>query len=234
MDIRRFSRQQVAALIQHTNVNPDLTRAGVVDHLHQCARYGFHAAMISPCWLPLARDVLKGTAVRIATTVNFPQATDSAAMKAAVVKLVAKDGADEFDFPPNPAYLLSQMEREYVEEIRVIVKAAHDHGLIVKAMLEFGYLPDDATKRRAAHLAAEAGVDWVKNSSGWGKGGTPATVADTQLLCASVVGNCRVKVSGKINNWQKMVELFDAGAELCGTSSGVAILEGRSGDAAAY
>ena len=83
------------------------------------------------------------------------------------------------------------------------VRAAHDDGLVVKAMLEYGYLPNAELKKRAARLASEAGVDWVKNSSGWGKGGTPATVEDVRILMANVVGTCRVKVSGRSAPWKK-------------------------------
>ena len=37
-----------------------------------------------------------------------------------------------------------------------VVKIVDDHGLVVKAMLEFGYLPTAALKRRAASIVAEA------------------------------------------------------------------------------
>lgn len=193
-----WSRESVAAHIQYTNVNPELTRSGLQEHLSTCVRYHFQAAMISPCWVSLAKEALAGTGIRIATTVNFPQATDTAAMKVAVARLVAKDGADELDFPPNPGFLLSGMEEEYFNEIAAVCRVAHDEGLVVKAMLEFGYLPSVELKSRATRLASEAGVDWVKNSSGWGKGGVAATVKDVRILKASVSGKCRIKVSGKV------------------------------------
>lgn len=224
-----WTRESIASHIQYTNVNADLTRDGLLEHLSACLRYRFQAAMIPPCWVPLAKQMLAGTGIRIATTVNFPQATDSTAMKVAVARLVAKDGADEFDFPPTPAYLLSSMEQEYFNDVAAVCKAAHDDGLVVKAMLEFGYLPSVELKSKAARLASEAGVDWVKNSSGWGKGGTPASVEDVRILTASIVGKCRVKVSGKVNTLEKMKALFEAGAELVGTSSGPAIMEGLDG-----
>ncbi len=225
----KWTKANIAAHIQYTNVSPELTRKGLEEHLQTCIHYRFQAAMISPCWVSMAKRVLAGTDIRIATTVNFPQATDTVEMKVAVARLVAKEGADEFDFPPNPAFLLSGMEEQYAQEIAAVVRAAHDDGLVVKAMLEYGYLPNAELKKRAARLASEAGVDWVKNSSGWGKGGTPATVEDVLILKANVVGTCRVKVSGKVNTLEKMKALFQAGAELVGTSSGPAIMEGIEG-----
>ena len=39
-------RAQVARAIQYTNVNPDLTRAGLLAHVQTCLDYGFDAAMV--------------------------------------------------------------------------------------------------------------------------------------------------------------------------------------------
>jgi deoxyribose-phosphate aldolase len=89
-------------------------------------------------------------------------------------------------------------------------------------------------KVRAAQLACEAGVDWVKQSSGWGRGGIAATVEDVTLLKANIIPPCRVKVSGKVNTVEKMQALSEAGAELVGTSSGPAIVDGVAGDPDAY
>ena len=226
-------RAQVAKAIQYTNVNPDLTRDGLLAHLQTCVDYGFDAAMIGPVWVPVAKDVLVGTGVRVASTLNFPMANDTLGMKLAALKELAKAGADEFDFPPNPGLLIGGDEDEYGHEIREIVKAAHDEGMKVKVMLEFGFL-NEAQKLRATIISDEAGVDWVKQSSGWGKGGCAATVDDVRLLADNITAPTRVKVSGKVNTLEIMQAMFEAGAELVGTSSGPAIVDGGVGDPNAY
>ena len=86
--------RQVAKAIQYTNVNPDLTRAGLLAHVATCAEFGFDAAMVAPCFVALAREALTGTGVKVASTVNFPMANDTLGMKLAVVGLLAKEGAD--------------------------------------------------------------------------------------------------------------------------------------------
>ena len=68
-------------------------------------------------------------------------------------------------------------EKAYFEEMKQIVEVAHASGVIVKSMLEFGFLNEEQ-KKKAAQLACEAGIDWVKQSSGWGVGGCAATVED--------------------------------------------------------
>ncbi len=226
-------RRQVAGAIQFTNVNPDLTRAGALAHLETCVEYGFNAAMVGPCWASLAAEVLRGTGVRVATTLNFPQGNDTLTMKIAALRELARTGADEFDFPPNPGLLIGGMEADYAAELHEIAEVAHGEGLVAKAMLEFGFL-DEGQKARAAQLACEAGIDWVKQSSGWGRGGIAATVQDVAILKANISPPCRVKVSGKVNTLEKMRALFEAGAELVGTSSGAAIVDGTAGDPNAY
>lgn len=47
--------RQIAKAIQFTNVNPDLTREGLLKHLTLCMEHQFDAAMIAPCWVSLAK-----------------------------------------------------------------------------------------------------------------------------------------------------------------------------------
>lgn len=226
-------KTQVAKAIQFTDVSPNLTREGLIKHVETCAAYGFHAAMIAPVWCSLAKEILKGTDVRVATTLNFPQANDTLAMKVAALKELAKTGADEFDFPPNPGLLVGGDIDAYTEELRVITETAHSEGLVLKAMLEFGFLNEEQ-KKLAAEIATSVGIDWIKNSSGWGVGGCAATVEDVRILAAAAHLPTRVKVSGKVNTIEKMKELFEAGSELVGTSSATQIVDGLAGDADAY
>lgn len=226
-------KAQVAKAIQFTNVNPNLTRAEVTTHIETCAEYGFDAAMIAPVYCALGKEILAGTGVKVATTLNFPQANDTLGMKLAALRELAKTGADEFDFPPNPGLLVAGEIDLYTEELVEVTRVAHEEGLVLKAMLEFGFL-DDAQKALASKIATDAGIDWIKNSSGWGVGGCAATVEDVRILVENTSLPTRVKVSGKVNSLEKMKELFEAGAELVGTSSATQIVDGLVGDADAY
>lgn len=226
-------KKQVAKAIQYTNVNPNLTREGLLKHLETCVKYDFQAAMIAPCFISLAKDVLKGTGIEVASTLNFPMANDTLGMKLAALKEMIKEGVDQFDFPPNPGLLIGGEEKAYFEEMKQVVDMAHASGVVVKSMLEFGFLNEEQ-KVRASQLACEAGIDWVKQSSGWGVGGYAATVEDVRILKENIHAPCRVKVSGKVNSLEIMKAMFEAGAELVGTSSGPAIVDGLVGDPNAY
>ena len=91
-------------------------------------------------------------------------------------------------------------------------------------MLEFGMLTEDE-KVKAAELAIEAGITYLKNSSGWGRGGK-ATVEDIKLLKKVANGRVLVKASGGIRTKEDAIKLLEAGACMLGTSAGVAIVTG--------
>ena len=67
--------------------------------------------------------------------------------------------------------------------------------MIVKAIIETCYL-DDKLKRLACHICEQAGVDFVKTSTGLGP--TGATVKDVELLRDCLDAHIGVKASGGI------------------------------------
>jgi deoxyribose-phosphate aldolase len=227
------NKKEVARLLQFTNVLPTMTHSDLIRHLDLCKQYGFNAAMIPPCYVKIAKEYLLGTGIKVASIINFPTGNDSLGMKLAALSELIRDGVDEFDFPPNPGYLLGGHEDLYLDEMVQIVKLAHLHGVKVKVMLEFGFL-SEPLRIKAVELASQAGVDWIKNSSGWGAGGTPASVDDVLLIKKHMHGISKIKVSGKVNTLSKLKELVEAGAELAGTSSAVLIMQDLEGDPNAY
>ena len=78
-------------------------------------------------------------------------------------------------------------------------------------------------KIKACELATEAGADFVKTSTGFGKGG--ATAHDVRLMKEHIAPNMQVKASTGINSRATCDEMIEAGATRLGTSSGVKIIE---------
>jgi deoxyribose-phosphate aldolase len=94
-------------------------------------------------------------------------------------------------------------------------------GLTIKAILETTLLTDPE-KRLAAEVCLDAGVQFLKTSTGW-RGGV--TVADVRML--RDVGGDRVgiKASGGIRTIQQALDLIQAGANRLGTSRGVDLMQ---------
>ncbi|MCU0514087.1 MAG: deoxyribose-phosphate aldolase [Anaerolineae bacterium] len=212
----------LAGHLQSTLVRPDTTRTEMIRHLEECAVYHFHAAMIPMCYVPLARTLLRGTPVRVATTICFGTGHETVAGKVALLRECVDIGADEVDYQPNMTYFLSGMHDEFHAEARALVAAAG--GMTLKAMLELHYIAALADKQTAIRLLEEAGVPWIKNSSGGGPRPGHATPEDIRLLRATVKATTHVKASGGIKDYAQAQALRAAGAELLGTSAAVAIV----------
>jgi deoxyribose-phosphate aldolase len=221
-DPRSLSKTEMAGRIQYTQVKPQTTRDDIIKHIETCGEYKFDAAMVQMCWVPLAKDILAGTGVEVATAIGLPMGGESLHAKIALMRECFALGADTVDYEPNMGYFCSGMFDEWAEEGAALVRAAD--GREIKAMIEFGFLPTEEDRRKAASLLDQAGVHWLKQSSGWGEGGIPATVEDIALL-ADVVTTSRVKASGKVNSYEKAVAMFEAGAEMIGSSTGKKIID---------
>lgn len=221
----QLSKSQLASYIQSTQITPDLTRDDLIAHVQECSHFHFNAAMIAPCWVPLAREMLAGTGVKTATFIDFGMGSLDVHGKALLIDQCRRLGADEVDYAPNMGYLLSGMLAEFQAEAVELVKAAQ--GMPLKAMLQLGMIQSVEAKKQAILLLEEAGVAWIKNSSGgWPPGATPATVEDIQLIKLTLKGQSRVKASGGINDTRTALDLIAAGAELLGTSHGAAVIKG--------
>ncbi|MBS4178812.1 deoxyribose-phosphate aldolase [Lederbergia citrea] len=222
MTTKVYTVEEIASKIQHTNVNPDVTKEDIKKLTEDCMEYKFDGVMLQPCWIEEAKKHLKGSDVKICTALGYPMGGSTTATKVNEMREVIELGAEQVDFMANIGFLKSGMYDEYREEIAQIVKAAN--GRVTKIMLEFGMLTQEE-KRKAAELALSAGVTYLKNSSGWGKGGH-ATVEDVQLLKGIAGDKALVKASGGIRDFESASTILNAGAVLLGTSAGVKIVTG--------
>jgi deoxyribose-phosphate aldolase len=221
-----MTADDIAPRIQHTNVRPEASREDVERLLDECLEHGFNGAMVNPIWLPLATATLRGSSVRVCTALDFPMGGATTAAVAGQAAEARRSGAQEIDVMTKVGWLKSGMEAEYRGHLAAVVSAAD--GASVKAMLEAGLLTPDELAH-AVELAVEAGVSFVKNSSGFGGGdATPELIAELRRLAA---GRAGVKASGGIRTRDDAEALLAAGADLLGSSAGVRIVAGAAGPA---
>jgi deoxyribose-phosphate aldolase len=210
---------RLASRIQSTIISNALTCARWQEHIAECLKYHFQAAMIPPAWVKRTAEVLHGTGIRVASFVDFPYGTMTSAGKAYETEQLIENGTEEVDLMPNVGFLLSGMEQEYADDISGVVKAA---GKVpVKIMLELPLL-NGQQQECAVALSVDAGVAYLKNASGGAVGvATPEQIAFLRRLAPPHV---RIKASGGIRTAQQVRDLVQAGADLVGTSAGAQIM----------
>ena len=215
-----MTRSELAQMLDHSVLKPEATehdiRAGA--DVVRAWQIGYYC--VQPCWVEVAVQALAGAEARIVSVVGFPHGCDRSDAKANVAALAVADGAAEIDMVQNFGALKSGHAAAVAADIAAVVRAAL--GVPVKVILETAALTDDE-KRLACRLACEAGVAFVKTSTGFHPSGG-ATVADVRLMRAAVGLHVGVKASGGIRNLVDVHAMLDAGANRIGTSASAAIL----------
>jgi deoxyribose-phosphate aldolase len=227
------SAASLAAVLDHTLLKPEATRAQVIRLCHEAAEHKFACAMINPTWVGVAAETLAGTGVPVGVVIGFPLGATLSASKCDETKRVLKLGAHDVDMVLNIGLLKSGTKDDLQavkQDIRGVVELAHGAGAIVKVILETCLLSFEE-KLRASEIALAAGADFIKTSTGFSTGG--ATVDDITLMRGVAGSRAGVKASGGIRSLADTSAMLHAGATRIGASASVKILAELAGHAAA-
>lgn len=213
---------QLAKVIDHSLLKPELTEQDVVEGCHLAAKYHTATVCVKPCHVKLAAKILQGTDVKVSTVVGFPHGSNLTITKVAEAQAAMDEGAVELDMVLNIGQLRSGMA-EYVEsDIRAVCKLAHARGAKVKVIFENAYLNNEQ-KILACKLSEAAGADWIKTSTGFAP--TGATLEDLRLMRANVSPKVQVKAAGGVRTLDAILAVIDAGCTRCGATATAAILD---------
>ena len=204
----------------HTLLAANATRSEVEQLCKEAKEYDFMSVCVNPYFVPLAKKELAGSDVKVCTVIGFPLGQMSTKAKVFEANDAVKMGADEVDMVINVSALKDQ-DYDYVRnEIHEIKKACE--GKLLKVILECCYLSKEEIKK-ASELAKEAGADFVKTSTGFGKGGAKAE--DVKIMRETVGSDMGVKAAGGIHTLADFKAMVDAGANRSGCSHSIQIME---------
>jgi deoxyribose-phosphate aldolase len=211
--------------IDHTLLRPIGTTNDIRRLCTEAIDYGMAAVCIFPSYVPIARDLLKGARVRIATVIAFPFGVTFTEIKEAEMRSSATRGADEMDFVINIAALKSGEDKAVEDEMQHLTAKARTIGVHTKFIIEAAYLTDDE-KVRICKIANRVKPDFMKTSTGYGPSG--ANVEDVRLMRSNLLPEIQIKAAGGIRSYAEALQLLQAGASRLGTSSGIKIIEEAS------
>ncbi len=216
----------LARLIDHTMLKAEATPGEIEQLCREARKYSFASVCVNAGYVPLCATLLRGSPVRVCTVVGFPLGATSSASKAFEAEQAIRDGAQEVDMVINVG-MLKNGDHRYVEhDIAGVVAAARRSGVLTKVILETGLLNDEE-KVKACLLARKAGADFVKTSTGFGKGG--ATAGDIALMRRVVGTAMGVKASGGVRSREDALAMVASGADRIGASASVKIVGGDTG-----
>ncbi|WP_238014517.1 deoxyribose-phosphate aldolase [Dactylosporangium sp. AC04546] len=210
----------VAKMIDHSLLRPELTIDDIRRGCDIAARREVASVCVRPSDVPLAVTALAGTGVLVGTVAGFPHGDTTTAVKAAETRALVGAGADEIDMVLHIGRLRDGDAGYVHDDIAAVVAAAQ--GRVVKVILENAYLTD-AEKVTGCRIAEQAGAHFVKTSTGFAPGG--ATLADIQLMRATVSPAVRVKAAGGVRTLDTLLTLHEAGAVRFGATATETILD---------
>ena len=228
----------IVSLIDHAVLQPTQTDADLRVACELCVRVGTASVCVKPSMVPLAAELLAGSKVVPSTVIGFPHGGTTTATKVRETEIACRDGAREVDMVVNIGRVLAQDWAYVLDDVQAVTQAATAAGAITKVIFETGLLPSDDLKIRLCEICEQAGVAFVKTSTGFGmvkgEGGnmvaTGATEHDVKLMRATCGPQLQVKASGGIRSFADAKRFVDLGVTRLGTSGTEAIAAGERGE----
>lgn len=216
--------KEIAGYIDHTLLKAEATHEEILRVCDEAVTWGFHSVCVNGRWVSLAAERLYGTKVKVAGVVSLPLGADTTKIKAAAAREAIDAGADEIDMVADLAAIIEGDGKYLLHQLRSVLKECRSMRppVLLKVIIESAALTREQ-KVFACQVAQQAGVDFVKTSTGLHPAGG-ATVEDVRLIKETSYP-CRVKASGGIKTAQQAMAMLEAGADRIGTSAGVQIMQ---------
>lgn len=216
----------IASKFEHAVLSPFATAAEVAAAARLCLEHRVRGLCVASVRVALASRRLRSSGVRTVAAVGFP----SGAVRLEVLREEAvrawAEGADELDLVLCPGRLRDRDHLRLRAELADISAAVR--GLPIKLVLEVSELTDAEIEAAIREVVVPSGAAFLKTGTGvYGRGPlAPERVRWLRSLLPRTVG---LKVAGGVCDRETAMGLFDAGADLVGTSRTFEILGRGSG-----
>lgn len=206
--------------IDHTLLKPEATKEQITKLCQEARQYDFASVCVNTCYVPLAKELLAGSDVKVCCVVGFPLGAMDTVSKAFEAKTAVENGAREVDMVINIG-ALKDKDYDYVtKDIAAVVEASKP--AIVKVIIEACLLTDEE-KVEACKCSMNAKAEFVKTSTGFSTHG--ATPEDVALMKKTVGNVCKVKAAGGVRSYDDAMKMIEAGADRLGCSAGIKVME---------
>lgn len=215
--------QQLAAMIDHTLLKPEVTCPQIDRLCAEALDYGFCAVCVNPLHVSQAASRLAGSPVVVASVAGFPLGADPTALKIEDARQAMDAGAREIDMMLQLGALIAGEKNRVRDDIAAIAEIVHaaspDH--VLKVILETAALSPERIAL-GCRCCAEAQVDFIKTSTGFhpAGGATEQAVRSLKKLATPI----KIKASGGIDDLKTALGMVEAGADRLGMSASVDVI----------
>ena len=217
-------REELARMMDSTNVKATATKGDIEKLCTEAVEYGFGCVCVNPVYVKLAATLLRGSKVKVCSTIGFPFGVTLSEIKALEAVKAVENGAEELDMVISLSALKSGDYQAVRRDVAAVIDVKRlSKEIVVKVIIETACLTKEE-KVTACRLVKEAGADFVKTSTGFfGEG---ASAEDVRLMRQTVGSDFGVKAAGGVRTYADASAMIKAGANRIGTSTAVAIVDG--------
>lgn len=225
---RNYTIDELARLIDHTNLQADATVDDLEMLCDEAKHYHFASAVVNSAQAERCSNLLADTDVRLCVTTGFPLGQTSIAAKVFETRDAIAHGAAEVDYVVNltevKAGNWTYLEDEMSQIVETCRKSPERLGrtIVCKVIFENCLLTHDE-KIALCGIANTVKPDFVKTSTGFSTGG--ATLEDIVLMSSHTCPEVQVKAAGGIRDADTFLAMVRAGASRIGCSAGIPIIE---------
>ncbi len=213
---------ELASYIEFTNLSNIITENEMKDFLNQAKEYPFRSVVVSPTYVPLAKEEMKDTDTKVVTVIGFPLGFESTEAKVAAAKAAIDAGADEIDMVMNLSYIKDGKHELIVDEVSKVKEVIGDK--VLKVIIETKAL-EDFEKANASIVIEKAGADYIKTATGFVTASHIYEHTNDINIIQKYAPKTKIKVAGGVNTYKLANQLLTAGTDLIGTSSGYKIVD---------
>ncbi len=223
---------ELSKMIDHSLLHPTMTDEQVRAGCELARAYDVATACVKPYSVPLARQVLEGSAVGVCSVVSFPHGNSSTRIKIAETEEVMAAGATEIDVVVNIGKVLAGQWDNVSDEIRQVNETVVARNGLLKVIFENDFL-DDEHVVALCEICSQHGVAFVKTSTGYGFVKQPdgsyaykgATDHHLRLMRQHAVAGVQVKAAGGVRTLDDLLRVRALGVTRIGATATEAILE---------
>lgn len=226
------SIQSIAKMIDHSLLHPTLTDRELAEGCGLALRHDVASVCIKPYAVPLARQILGGSEVKVGTVIGFPHGNSRIEVKLAEAEQALTDGAAELDAVVNIGKVLSGAWDTVLEEVRRLNEVVLGGSATLKVIFENDFLPDDTYKIKLCHICNACSVAFAKTSTGYGfvrqanglYAYAGATDHDLALMRRECLPAIQIKAAGGIRTLEDVLRVRALGVTRVGATATEAIL----------
>ncbi len=217
-----YDYPSIAKMIDHALLQPMFTLGELETGCRLALAYDVASVCILPYAVKRAAELLQGSSVQPTTTIGFPHGGHTTTIKLAEARQALADGASEIDIVINISKAKSGDWDYVASEIVQLTKVAHEAHAKIKVIFENAY-QDEKSKIELCRICGDAGVDWVKTSTGYAASG--ATLDDLRLMRKYSPSQVQIKAAGGIRDLDTLLAAREIGVTRVGASATASILE---------